>query len=88
MFAIETDIAVFFTKNAVLRETCLDEGANGAFCCLIAFCHRVIAAVLLVGDGNACAEAGKRFSAGGFGKFEEEIPVGQHAKPHCLNYWA
>ncbi|MNT59709.1 hypothetical protein D3C72_1972420 [compost metagenome] len=85
MVAVETDIAVFFAENTMLRKMCFNQGANGGFCCLIAFRHRVVATILLIGDGNARAEAGKRLGAGGIGKFEEEIPVGQHAKPHRLN---
>ncbi len=88
VIAVETNIAVFFAQNAMLRKTLFDKRANSCFCRLIAFCHRIIAAVLLVGGGNARAKAGERFCAGGIGKFEEEIPVGQHAKPHCLDIWS
>ena len=72
-------------KNAVLREARLDERPNSALSRLVTLRHRIIAAILLVGDGNARTKAGKRFSTGCIGEFEEEIPVGQHAKPRCLN---
>ncbi|QTK82188.1 Hypothetical protein AT6N2_L1412 [Agrobacterium tumefaciens] len=72
---------MFFSKDAVLRKTLLDKRTNGGFCCLIALRHRIIATILLVRDGYARAKARKRFGAGGIGKFKEEIPIGQHAKP-------
>jgi len=78
MVAIQSDITVFLTQNAMLWIGVLDQLPDCCFRSLIALGDRVITAILLVGDGNAGAEARQRLSAGNIGKFEEEIPVGQH----------